>query len=49
MSTQRHCDKGDGGWLTAYKAANEDRLRTEPEFAAWLEDEYVPIAGGWQY
>jgi hypothetical protein len=49
MSIQRHGDNGDGGWLAAYKAANEDRLRSEPEFAAWLADEYVPIAGGWQY
>lgn len=21
----------------------------DPEFAAWLEADYVPIAGGWQY
>jgi hypothetical protein len=21
----------------------------DSEFAAWLQEEYVPIAGGWQY
>lgn len=38
-----------GDWLEAYKAANEDRLKCTPDFAAWLENDYVPIAGGWQY
>jgi hypothetical protein len=40
---------GDGDWLSAYKAANAERLRREPKFAQWLDSEYVPIAGGWQY
>lgn len=39
----------DIDWLSAYKAANADRLRREPEFAHWLDTEFVPIAGGWQY
>jgi hypothetical protein len=39
----------DGDWVVAYQAANEDRLRSAPAFAAWLENDYVPIAGGWQY
>ena len=26
-----------------------ERLRTDPEFAEWLKNDYVPIAGGWQY
>jgi len=38
-----------GDWLDAYKTANQDRLKRSPEFAAWLESDYVPIAGGWQY
>ena len=40
---------GDGDWLSAYKKANADRLRREPDFAHWLDTEFVPIAGGWQY
>ena len=40
---------GVGNWLAAYKEANEERLLREPGFAAWLDKEYVPIAGGWQY
>jgi hypothetical protein len=39
----------DGDWLAVYKAANADRLKSAPDFAAWLESDYVPIAGGWQY
>jgi hypothetical protein len=38
-----------GEVLAAYRAANEERLRHDPEFAAWLDREYVPIAGGWMY
>jgi hypothetical protein len=41
---------GDGAdWLAAYKTAYEDNLKRVPEFAAWLQSDYVPIAGGWQY
>jgi hypothetical protein len=46
------CDalvNGSRDWLAAYKAENSERLRTDPIFARWLETEYVPIAGGWQY
>jgi len=39
----------DDSWLAAYRAANADLLKIEPDFARWLADEYVPIAGGWQY
>lgn len=36
-------------WLASYKDASRDLLRSDPEFAHWLDTEYVPIAGGWQY
>jgi hypothetical protein len=36
-------------WLTAYKQCCRELLETDPEFRCWLEEEYVPIAGGWQY
>lgn len=36
------------GWLERYKSKNP-HLLDDPEFANWLEEEYVPIAGGWQY
>jgi hypothetical protein len=36
-------------WLEDYKDANADLLGADPEFCRWLEEEYVPIAGGWQY
>lgn len=36
------------GWIADYQQANPERL-DDAEFAAWLESEYVPIAGGWQY
>jgi hypothetical protein len=36
-------------WLSEYKAANRERLRQLPDFANWLESDYVPIVGGWQY
>ncbi len=39
----------ESDWIGVYKAENQDRLKCAPEFAAWLESEYVPIAGGWQY
>ena len=40
-------DRSD--WLAMYKAANENLVRADPGFAEWLESDYVPIAGGWQY
>jgi len=36
-------------WLATYKANNSELLRCDPDFARWLETEYVPIVGGWQY
>lgn len=32
-----------------YKEANQTLLDAHPEFRRWLDDGYVPIAGGWQY
>jgi len=49
MTTKMLASDGARDWLTSYKAANAERLDGNPEFAAWLEKEYVPIAGGWQY
>lgn len=36
-------------WLNDYRVHNANLLSTNAEFAAWLDNEYVPIAGGWQY
>lgn len=36
-------------WLVEYKEANRELIANDPEFARWLEEDYVPIAGGWQY
>jgi len=36
-------------WLTDYKAEHGGILAEDPEFASWLEDCYVPVAGGWQF
>jgi hypothetical protein len=44
-----HADVAMERWLLQYKDANQDLLRTNAEFARWLEEEYVPIAGGWMY
>jgi hypothetical protein len=35
--------------LSAYKRAHAAELEDDPAFAAWLEDEYVPLVGGWHY
>jgi hypothetical protein len=35
--------------LAGYKVANKARLDADPSFAAWLETQYVPIVGAWQY
>jgi len=35
--------------LGEYRSNNQHLLRDYPEFAKWLDDEYFPIAGGWQY
>ena len=34
-------------WLAAED--QQDRMQNEPDFARWLQESYVPIAGGWQY
>jgi hypothetical protein len=36
-------------WLARYKEANRDEVAGDEEFARWLEEEYVPLAGGWHY
>ena len=36
-------------WLFIYKATHREFLQNNQEFAKWLDNEYVPIAGGWQY
>ncbi len=36
-------------WLTNYKEQHSDQLEHDPDFALWLEESYIPIAGGWLY
>jgi hypothetical protein len=36
-------------WLEQYKESHADLLEQDPQFRLWLDDEYVPIGGGWQY
>lgn len=36
-------------WVEEYREANQALLDRDPEFRRWLEEDYVPIAGGWQY
>ena len=36
-------------WLAVYKDERRDLLEREPEFAQWLDEHYVPVAGGWNY
>jgi hypothetical protein len=38
-----------GGWLAHYMEASRDKVAGDEEFARWLEEEYVPLAGGWHY
>ena len=40
---------GQDNWLATYKTNNAERLKSVPDFAVWLETQYIPIAGGWQY
>lgn len=49
VRTESQRSSVDESWLAAYRAANAELLKSEPEFARWLADDYVPIAGGWQY
>jgi hypothetical protein len=32
-----------------YKRSHHELLANNPDFREWLENEYVPIVGGWQY
>jgi hypothetical protein len=36
-------------WVEDYKDENTALLDADPEFRRWLEEEYIPIGGGWQY
>jgi hypothetical protein len=36
-------------WLDEYAATNAALLDADPEFRRWLDEEYVPIGGAWQY
>jgi hypothetical protein len=40
---------GLGTWLDRYRASKHEVLDADPDFARWLEEEYLPIAGGWMY
>jgi hypothetical protein len=40
---------GLASWLTHYKEAHRDEIAGDAEFARWLEEEYVPLAGAWHY
>jgi hypothetical protein len=44
-STRRRTDS----FIYHYKLRHRDLLDQDPAFARWLEEEYVPIAGGWMY
>jgi hypothetical protein len=45
----RSATTGVEAWKARYRDQHRTLLAEHPEFAAWLEDEYVPLAGGWQY
>ena len=36
-------------WITQYRERNQELLASDPAFAKWLERDYKPIAGEWQY
>jgi hypothetical protein len=36
-------------WLENYKQGHAALLHKDPEFARWLDEEYRPLAGRWQY
>jgi len=40
---------GLGAWLERYKVSRRELLAADPDFARWLAEEYLPIAGGWMY
>lgn len=35
--------------LVDYKQEHVGLIRENPAFARWLEEDYRPLAGGWQY
>ncbi|WP_158580047.1 hypothetical protein [Geodermatophilus marinus] len=35
--------------VVAYRESNRALLEADPAFASWLDDEYVPMVGAWQY
>lgn len=35
--------------LGSYKSVHRTELEDDPAFAEWLENDYVPLAGGWHY
>ena len=35
--------------IQAYRTVHKARLDEDPSFAGWMESQYVPIAGAWQY
>jgi hypothetical protein len=35
--------------IEQYKLTHSELLADNLDFREWLENEYVPIAGGWQY
>jgi hypothetical protein len=48
--------EGDSGvrihfksWIARYMEIHRDEIAADAEFARWLEEEYVPLAGGWHY
>lgn len=40
---------GTQQWISDYKTRNASLIADNHAFARWLENDYKPIAGGWQY
>lgn len=36
-------------WLDDYRTENSELIDADPEFRRWLDEEYVPLGGAWQY
>jgi hypothetical protein len=36
-------------WMQDYKESHRQLLDADAEFERWLDNEYVPIGGAWQY
>jgi hypothetical protein len=41
--------RGGGAWLEQYKRDHAGLIQRDPTFGQWLEEEYVPLVGGWLY